>query len=292
VARHFILASYFKYLFFLYFVLFSAGPVFADEVQDIPKPRFLSIFTNIPDDLVIWSKDLFKKESIPVWLGVGASTGLLMQTDYETWRGVRASVDKDKGYAYFINDTEKISSFYFQVGTSVFFLTGGLALGHNRALRTSYQIGEAVLSSGIVVQILKRSTGRESPKASLERTGKWRPFPNEKKYKAHIRDYDAMPSGHLSSAYTAFVVIQENYPEKKWIPYVGYPVMGLFALSLVGTSIHWWSDFPIAFALGYHFAHIVTDRNHPPGLTDWTHPEISPLINDDGDMMLGLNWRW
>lgn len=286
-------ASYCKKIFLI--ILFCCSHAVADTFEYNPKfedLHFYSMFTNIPSNLKTWWGETFSSQALPYWLSFGATTGVLMLTDYETWQMTKVPFDSDSDWRKFMMDTEKFGGGYFQLGSSLMLIGAGV-FGNSRALRTAYQIGEAILSSGVVVQILKRSTGRESPKSSLDKTGRWRPFPDPHEYATHVRDYDAMPSGHLSSALAALVVIQENYPEYKWIPYVGYPIMGILCLSFSATSIHWWSDYPLGIALGYHFAKIATRRNHGATSTNnlW-EPQIFPQQNADGVPTVTAQWVW
>lgn len=256
-------------------------------------PKFYHMFTNLPDDLKIWWQETFRKESVPYALTLAGTTGLLMYTDYDTWQITKIKYDEDKAWRDNMVFMEKFGGGYFQIGAALSFMGLGYIGGSKRALRTAFQIGESILASGVLVQISKRSTGRESPKSSLEKTGRWRPFPSPSEYAGHVRDYDAMPSGHLSSALTTLIVIQENYPEYKWIPWVGYPLIGVLCLSFSATSIHWWSDYPLGIYLGYHFAKIVTRNNNVEDKEKKeSNYQLFPTYDEDGTPVLSAVWSW
>jgi len=97
-----------------------------------------------------------------------------------------------------------------------------------------------------------------------------------------------MPSGHIATATTTFIVIAENYPEKKWIKSVGYVLIGGISTALVAISIHWWSDIPFGIAIGYTFGMIDA---HPLGIElngfnkTVTHKRLSlqPIILGDAN---------
>ncbi|OQW51882.1 MAG: hypothetical protein A4S09_09445 [Proteobacteria bacterium SG_bin7] len=270
--------------------LFFRSSSFADEE---PKPYHM--FTKLPSDLKVWWRETFRKESLPYVLTLSAASGLLLQTDYETWQITKVKFDEDKRWRDFMIDTEKFGGGYFQIGTALSFMGFGYLFDNKRARRTSFQIAESIFASGILVQVSKRSTGRESPKSSLEKTGRWRPFPSPQEYAGHVRDYDAVPSGHLSSALTTLVVVQENYPEYKWIPWVGYPLIGLLCLSFSATSIHWWSDYPLGIYLGYHFGKIVTRNNNETGeIKDEKESNFTffPTYDEDGTPLLSAVWQF
>jgi hypothetical protein len=56
-------------------------------------------------------------------------------------------------------------------------------------------------------------------------------------------------------------VLAENYPDERWIRPVGYALVGATGFGLVNAGWHWYSDFPLAVALGYMFGTIAADRS-------------------------------
>lgn len=57
------------------------------------------------------------------------------------------------------------------------------------------------------------------------------------------------PSGHTASIFAFITALTVFYPEKKWIPLVGYPLCLLTALTMVAGDFHWTSDV-VAGAIG------------------------------------------
>jgi hypothetical protein len=265
----------------------------ATASDDVPRPNFFSIITNLPSDYRDWFFDTFTRENIPSLLALTGLTGMLVMTDYETWQVVKYPYDNNETFHNVIEFGETWSGGNFQYGAAAAFLTAGI-FGSHRALRTAYQIGEGILSSGIIVQILKHTTGRQSPFKATSRTGRWRVPPSYNDYSHNTQEFDAMPSGHLQSIAVTMFVIMENYPGQHWIPWVVYPSLGFFATSLVGSGIHWWSDMPIALALSYSFAKVITRRNDikktdgPPKVSYW--PQFFPSVSDEGAPVVSANW--
>lgn len=269
---------------------------------DIEVPKFWSIITDIPSNLKTWGSEVIERDNLPLVVGVGAMTGILVATDYETWQAAKVPHDLHEGVHQFAIQGVSMGDGFFQFGIVGAFAAGGAAFGNHRALRTASQITEAILSTGVVVQVMKHIIGRESPFSSESRTGVWRMFPNQAEYNRDFQKFDAVPSGHLSTAMTTLIVIQENYPEYKWIPWVGYPIMGWIAYGLVATSIHWWSDFPIAVAIGYSMGKVVTRGNNTPkgSTSDGTQassgrswkPTLLPSVSSSGEPMLTAGWTF
>ena len=146
--------------------------------------------------------------------------------------------------------------------------TYGFATKDERALTTASQTVEAVLSCGIVVQVLKHLTGRESPFVSTKSGGVWKILPNQIDYHKHVPAYDAYPSGHVATALATVTVVAENYPEWIWVRPLGYAVIGFLAVSMANTGIHWYSDYPLGLALGYSFGMLVAHQDSFSGRSD------------------------
>jgi len=138
---------------------------------------------------------------------------------------------------------------------SSFWVYGGIKKD-NRALQTSSQLGEAIFSTGLVVQALKRLTGRQSPYVATKDRGEWHLFPSYNTYQNFVPNYDAFPTGHLATAMATVTVIADNYPEYRFIRPLGYSLMGLLGYSMLNNGVHWASDYPIGIALGYAFGKI------------------------------------
>lgn len=151
------------------------------------------------------------------------------------------------------------STFYFigdgwthlSVATG-FWVYGGLKKD-NRAAQTASQLGTAIISTGVVVQTLKRATGRQSPYVATKDRGEWHLFPSFTRYQRFVPNYDAFPSGHLATAMATVTVVADNYAEYRFIRPLGYSLMGLLGYSMLNNGVHWASDYPLGLALGYAF---------------------------------------
>jgi membrane-associated phospholipid phosphatase len=231
--------------------------------RDNYLPRWHSPITNLPSNWVQWTKSTFAVDNWPVLAGLGALTTILVATDYETWRFTSCHYHKSPIVKKASDILEFMGDGKFQFGIVGVYAGVGLVTNDTRALRTAFQITEAILSTGGVVQLLKHVSGRESPFVTSTPTGQWEWFPNQIEYLQHVPHYDAMPSGHIATATTTLIVIAENYPEYKWIRPAGYVLLGAISTALVTTSIHWWSDIPLGIAIGYSFGMMAS---HPRGI--------------------------
>lgn len=237
------------------------------------------MFTNVPSDYYHLLKNTFSLKKIPDLFAVSLLTSSLLLIDQSGWKFQRSLFNKVK----FDRDLSGIAigmgNGKYQFMTSALFASAGIIFHDERALKTGSNIAEAVLSTGLLVQVLKRITGRESPYASSEAGGDWLFMPSIKEYQKNQPKYYSFPSGHLSTATAVVTVIANNYPDLKWIKPVGYSLLGILSLSLVNEGMHWYSDFPLAFLLGYSLGNIISpveNNIRQPSEQSGTHLYVSP----------------
>jgi len=248
------------------------------------RPAWHSMITNLPRDGATLPTKVFSPSGLTTIAGLGILTGALVLTEGQSYHGTRQLLDKNPSAQNMCDIMEHVGDGRLHLGIAAAFGIAGFATDDSRALRTASQTVEALLATGVTVQILKRMTGRESPQAALRDGGAWHLFPNVREYDHHQSRYYAFPSGHIATTMSTVTVIADNYPEVPWIRPVGYTVVGLLGISLVGVGYHWYSDFPLGIALGYTFGKIVTERNaaasfaeaETPGHTFSIMPTIGP----------------
>lgn len=239
------------------------------------------MFTNIPADYAGLFYSTFKVQRIPVLLTVGAATGLLMLADEPGWKYDHTLIKKYQSFGRLSDYSIKMGDGKYQFLTAGLFAVPGLIFHNETAIRTGSNIAEAIISTGLMVQLLKRITGRESPSAATVNGGDWDPFPSVKQYQQNQPAYYSFPSGHLSTATAILTVIANNYPDEKWIKPAGYPLLGLLGVSLVSKGMHWYSDLPLAYFLGYSFGNIIAPERKAQDQRK-SSLLVAPSINYDG----------
>ncbi|MFZ5434481.1 MAG: phosphatase PAP2 family protein [Calditrichota bacterium] len=173
------------------------------------------------------------------------------------------------------------------------FWSYGQLAGDERAIQTGTQCVEAILCTGIAIQVLKHSFGRETAAVATHPGGRWRFFPDPVKYGDNVPYYDAMPSGHVATLMATVTVISENYPEQKWIRPTGYSLLGALMFAMINNGVHWASDYPLGISIGYTFAKIVSSRGktviekplegHAARLQSlWQHTQALPYVRNGG----------
>jgi hypothetical protein len=232
------------------------------------KPKIYSFLVNAPLDIVDWLKDSFQGKNALTIAGIAAATGGLIMVDQDLIR-----MSKDVGHSLNISGDSAMGrvskgspiQYPKDLGTALYYLgdgmipisitvgmfSYGMISSDIRSLQTSSQLAEGLVSVAIVVQTLKRTTGRESPEEATRSGGTWRFFPSFKQYGSNTPKYDAFPSGHLATGMMTITVLADNYPEYTLIRPVGYTLMGLLGFQMLNNGVHWASDYPLAIAIGY-----------------------------------------
>jgi hypothetical protein len=250
-----------------------------------PKPKPFSFVTKLPATYPGAVRIAFSKKAIKPWIIVAASTAILLQFDQKIANKVQQfsrfiHLDNTRIYHHGLSFNIGKQSFdvyeppgnlntaIYEMGEGVpsLLIAGGiwgygLAKRDNRAISTASQIVQATTATGFMTQFLKRTTGRESPFRKSQDGGRWRPFPKPSVYQHSVPMYDAFPSGHMGTMVSTYVVITENYPEKKWIHPVGLSIISLVGLAMINNDVHWASDYPLAIGMGYAFGKATVKLN-------------------------------
>ena len=101
------------------------------------------------------------------------------------------------------------------------------------------------------------------------------PLTNPKVYAADVPKHDAFSSGHITTMMTTVSVLAMNYPNKKYIRPVGYSLMGIVGFQMMNNGVHWFTDYPLAVAMGYGIAKVVTSRGRTEKTIDLSGNNIN-----------------
>ncbi|AWM13820.1 hypothetical protein DI487_08055 [Flavobacterium sediminis] len=233
------------------------------------QPHFFELFKYLPKDLYEFGKYTVQKENL-LWTSAAVGSTLVLLpldqnlTDNAQEIGKSLNLYEDVRYTRVLGIElipKDINGAIYYLGNSLTpmllsgsFYVAGKINNDYRALNVSSELVEVVMASGISTQILKRITGRQSPSAAIKSGnpgGHWTPFPSFKAYQSNTPNYDAMPSGHMTTFIASLTLIAVNYPEIKWIRPVGYSLAGIMGFQMMSTRVHWASDYPFALLMGY-----------------------------------------
>ena len=146
--------------------------------SEIRQPDLMSNLSLIPEDIIATGKSFFAKQNIPMLGLMAGSTSSLYTQDQKLYKATRKLCVSSRKLRTF---TEYGVAF----GDGKWQLAGAAAIGFygyvsedNRLVKTSFEITEAIVSTGITIQLLKHSIGRESPGSYSRAGGKFHPFPS------------------------------------------------------------------------------------------------------------------
>lgn len=269
----------------------STQPILdSPRIAETMDPPWHFPLSYVPRD---WARSVMlipQSESVNVLAGVGLTTAGLLAIDHVTQPATANAWGNSPGARHAAWMIVRFGDGRYHLLLSGALVTWGLAMDDKRTLQTGGRVFEAMLASGIVVQVLKRTTGRESPAANTGRNGKARPFPSISAYNSHQTRYYSFPSGHITTAMSTVTVLAESYPEAGWIRPVGYGMVGLLGVSLVKVGYHWYSDLPLGILLGYTFGNLAA---HPgwtgDGSETISHLRVGPMFTS---RTKGLELGW
>lgn len=269
-----------------------------------------------PSDWGRFMKESFTKDNLP-WLGaIGASTVLLIHYDEQIYSGTKkwgrklsiSSEDKTKTYltiggvSVFRGPGDLGSAMYFLGdGWINLFLFGGYETygwlkDDRRAAQTGHQLAEGLLVTGFTTQVIKRITGRETPRAATAERGVWRMFPSFKEFQAHRTRYDAVPSGHMATGMMSITVIAANYPDNKYIKPIGYTLLTLLGFQMVNNGVHWVSDYPLGLAVGYGVGRAIAVSGRTAaqrsGPAQASAPALVPFLSPEGAVGAAMTYKF
>ncbi|MDR1526275.1 MAG: phosphatase PAP2 family protein [Dysgonamonadaceae bacterium] len=279
-------------------------------------PRWHDFVTHIPGDAVVAGKTLFSKQSIKPLALIAGSTALLYVFDRQLVDGVQTfsrdiGLDPQSRFESFIKIGDinimqvpgnlNTGFYFFGEGWTSLLLFSGIGLhgaftnNHKEILMLS-QFLEGYIEMGITTQILKRSFGRQTPKAATTDRGKFQFFPSFARYQQNVSHFDAMPSGHMATMAFTVTLLAEHYPDNRWIRPVGYTLMGICGFSMLNNGVHWASDYPLGFGIGYLFAKVVSQRGkvvHHTGRKPniLNRIELSPTLFETGESGITLSFQ-
>jgi hypothetical protein len=255
-------------LIWAFITLFTADAMNIDVGSTLQRREsptsWYSMFTRLPKDWYRGANLAIRSENIPTIAGIGGLTYALVRTDNLTWQLTRREYKRSPTAHKLIDAAVILGDGRLNLAVGGAFAAFGFVSDDTRALRTATQTVEAILATGLTVQVLKHITGRQSPiDVARQRHARWRFFPSPKRYYQHQSSYYAFPSGHISTAMATLTVISNNYPDEPWIKPLGYTLEGALGVGLVGKGMHWYSDLPLGLALGYWFGR-ATAAPEPP----------------------------
>ena len=218
-----------------------------NEVQQ-QKPGFVGSF--FADEAAIWTSPLrMDGDDVLFWGGVAATTAVLITVDEPVARDTHRFRDGNTWVQTVSPIATQFGQFYVPYGIAAAYCLEGIAFSDETSVDTGVLAAEAMLHSGIVVQVIKNIAGRSRPFVNSDRDKWYGPVDVFRRY--HDRGfspYDSFPSGHTITAFTLATVIAGR--ERPWVGIVAYSCAGLCGISRLTQHDHWLSDVFVGGTLG------------------------------------------
>lgn len=129
-----------------------------------------------------------------------------------------------------------------------------LLIKNKRLQKATLTSFKAIAVSGVLVNIIKLSTGRARP--SLEKGhNDWFNNPLKSENRSFI-------SGHTIITFSIASSFAHAYKDKPWVGLLGYSIAGLAGLSRIHDDKHWASDVFIGAALGWSIGRLIVRSDH------------------------------
>ena len=227
----------------LFFLILAGSPLLAKEAdpgkENTSEHNLEKFFPNLwEEEKDIWSAP-FRKSTwggAPAWIFSGAIAGSLALDD-----GFSRNLREDPSF----NDFNKIVSSDGVKWAMWAYPAASLALGYaieNRDYRDyGWKLSEGAVNAFLVSKATKFIAGRERP-----HTGKTYGF---------REGGNSFPSGHSIIAWTLAEVTVKHFHDKKWVPWVAYPVAGLVSFSRITSGNHFTSDAVAGSIIGFSIGH-------------------------------------
>jgi membrane-associated phospholipid phosphatase len=270
------------------------SPFSHQEINSENKLTWYQMFTHVPNDILSFPAGVLNSNKLLIG-ALAAGTGTLMFLDETSWRDNTILFHNSNVFHKLSDVGVTLGEAKYHFMMAGLFSVLGFALNDQRALKTASNLVEVAIASGISAQVLKRIFGRESPAAATEYGGDWTFLPSIKEYQKNQAKYYSYPSGHITTLTASVTVIANNYPKEKWIKPVGYFLVALCGVGLVSRGMHWYSDLPVGFFLGYTFGNIVSpqesDHTQKEEKTAENKLNILPLF-DPNDLGFALSYNF
>jgi membrane-associated phospholipid phosphatase len=210
-------------------------------VKDTPAaPAKLHFFSGLWGNLAdtFWGSP----GNIAAWVSVPVSTSVMVNTNLD--ERINSAVSRSPVWS------RGVDQGFLQVGnfaaavphTLMFFY--GYFWGSSETAAAGAAGLQALGVNGGIVFFWKWASGRPRPEYDAVSDS----TPRDKEFNFNIAEQSVTsgrwrwPSGHTSSMFAMASAFHGFYPDKPWIPWVGYSVSGLMGFAMINGNYHWASD--------------------------------------------------
>jgi membrane-associated phospholipid phosphatase len=203
--------------------------------------------------------------NIPLAAGGAAITAVLFKTDQRTSNALFSW----KNRHHFVGQVSSVVT-NLGDGKASLLLFGGATVysffGNDQKLMDVGKVGlESYFLSGAATQFLKQVFSRQQPNLATRNGGTfYGPFAYFRQrgsIKQGSSFFDAFPSGHTATVFSAATTISDFYSQP-WVSYTSYSLATISAISRITEHQHWASDVFVGGIIGYFSTQLVEKFNY------------------------------
>jgi PAP2 superfamily len=216
-----------------------------------PKPEKQNfVYTFFDDEAEMWTSPFhMNQHDALLWGGIAATTAIAIGVDEPVSRDVYRFRNEHVWVQTVSPIATQFGQFYVPYGIAALYCLDGWVFEDDARMDTGLLAAQAMLHSGIIVQVLKHMFGRSRPFVYNGRDIWYGPRAILKRYEGGgFSPYDSFPSGHTITAFSLAAVIAEREPQ--WVGVIAYTCAGLCGVSRITQHDHWLSDVIVGGALG------------------------------------------
>lgn len=207
------------------------------------------------------------RHSLPVILGVAASTGVALHFDKQMSKTLMGLPENPAQ----VNRAADITGIYGPFAAGGLMYLTGTALNNSHARETGMLATEAMLDGVLIGQGLKFAVNRQSPGTAPQA---------QEFYASGVPRGGSMPSAHAINAW-AFATVLAGESHSKWVGVLAYSLATTVSFSRTVTGAHSVSDAIVGSAIGFGIGEYVLHRRSTEWRTaDSKHPSMIPSRND------------
>ncbi|MBI4445879.1 MAG: phosphatase PAP2 family protein [Acidobacteria bacterium] len=217
-------------MLFRFTLLFLSFTCFLGAQEHSPKNLFAHL---VRDQARIWSVPFEKSQwqSARPWLFLGLVMGS-QALDGSVSRELRTS---DVTQFNSVVTSRELDLLLATLPMAV--ALSGYAAGNPRLIDFGWVSSEAVVNAFFLSKSLKLITQRSRPHRG-KRSGFW-------------NGGNSFPSGHSAVAWALAAATAQHFQQKKWVPWLVYPLAGMISFSRVTSGNHVASDVVTGSAIGF-----------------------------------------
>ncbi len=190
-------------------------------------------------------------------------------------------------------------------GTVIAFGTLSAVFKNKKGVETSLLAGQAVITSGLWVQMIKILSGRQRPfryditgnSVAGHWYGPFAQYRNDLAKEIPGAAFESFPSGHTATAFSIATVFAMQYSDIKAVPVLSYSAATLVGVSRLTEHRHWLSDVFAGAVLGYfcgkqvvnHHRKLMNDSGAGAKFNNKRRAEIS-LISYNNQAGIRIVW--